>query len=824
MSLSYRYSSHSDLGLAVAKGDVVRMATAQAAAKGVNATDWRKLVDLKPNNELRHYLAVSATPAERVAIERVISHVLYRCALENPANSADSILVTVSPKGRPISYHVPPSADPNRAQVSEAQARQAAEQELSARLGADREGFALTGSGVQRHESTSSDIRRFTFRKPYGKDIAIEAVVETSGAKVIGFTLTPRISPAREKRFPELGMALKTVRGVAILLFVLAALVYVIARFVRRLREQEIPLKRTIIVAALVFISFGASILLNSESQRIDALQVGAAPGPAVNLVLSLVVATIMATILGITWGACEADLREAYPEKLTSTDALLSGVVSSRAVRSSLAIGLALAGWATFFSGLEQFLRVSIGGWASIADGELTLFQTAWPALVVVLYAFAGLPVLMGMLLAAVSATHRKGRTRNTQIAMASIVFIVILLGSLGNYRPIAWSIVSTALTAAVLLVPFLAGDVLTVIIVTAVSTWATFSASLIAQPAVAFQTAGWKLIAVAIVGAGVIVALRKRETIAEVARPEYARNIAERLLLKTEMDAARAAQLRVMPRVVPTIDGVKLAARYSASAEIGSDYHELFASPGHVSVAVADARLPGLSSALCVSMLKGLLLNYAARLTSPRDVADRVYRQLSAIFGDDLPVSFFFGRLDRATGAFAFATFGDAPHAVLVRAGNATSLDGEEFVELAPIDHRESSPLRKGDEPVELAPIENRVSSPLRRGEKVAKPDEGSPSWQNEGIASTAPVAQAPSPDAIVIYTAHLAELRDRDGAALGDEALHTELAAQNSAEPQRLVDAIFELAARRARGVDEPQSWTAVALAWTAEGMKP
>jgi serine phosphatase RsbU (regulator of sigma subunit) len=257
-----------------------------------------------------------------------------------------------------------------------------------------------------------------------------------------------------------------------------------------------------------------------------------------------------------------------------------------------------------------------------------------------------------------------------------------------------------------------------------------------------------------------------------------------------------------------------VKLAARYSASAEIGSDYHELFASPGHVSVAVADARLPGLSSALCVSMLKGLLLNYAARLTSPRDIADRVYRQLSAIFGDDLPVSFFFGRLDRATGAFAFATFGDAPHAVLVRAGNATSLDGEEFVQLAPINN----------EPVELAPIENRVSSPLRRGEKVAKPDEGSPSWQNEEMAITSPAAQAPPSDVIVIYTARLAELRDRDGAALGDEALHTELAAQNSAEPQLLVDAIFELAARRARGVEEPQSWTAVALAWTAEGMKP
>jgi serine phosphatase RsbU (regulator of sigma subunit) len=264
-----------------------------------------------------------------------------------------------------------------------------------------------------------------------------------------------------------------------------------------------------------------------------------------------------------------------------------------------------------------------------------------------------------------------------------------------------------------------------------------------------------------VAIVAAAAIAAFRRRATTTDVeaARPEYARNIAERLMLTTEMDAARQAQIRVMPRVVPDVAGVTIAARHSASAGIETDSYEFFPSATHLGVAVADARLPGLSSALCISMLKGLLLNYAARLTDPRDLADRVYKQLSSIFGDDLPLSFFFGRLDRdvdrARSAFAFATFGAAPHAIHVRAGAATSLEGEEYVELE-------------------------------------------------------------RDDAIVIYNARLAEMQDRDGALLGDDAIRAALAATNGSDPQKLVDAIFDLATRHSRGVETQQTWIAVAIA--------
>jgi hypothetical protein len=758
MFLAWRYSNASALQLTVAKEDVVRIARAHAAAKGVNAAGWDALVDLQPDNDLRHYLATAATPGEREAVERIVSPVPYRCVLVKEAETGESVHLSVSNNGRLISYRVPPAANASTANVSEAQARQAAEQELRARLGAESTGFAFAGMGVQQHKATSSDIRRFTFRRQYGKELAVECTIDTSGPKTIGFKLTPRIAPEHEKRFFEFSFAMGTFRGIGLVVLVVGALIYVVTRFIRRSREHEVPLKRAAIVAALVFVAFAFSTLAGRESQRISALEQGPAPSSALEIVLLVVVSTIMAALVAVTWGACEADLRESYPEKLTSTDALLGGVFHARALRSSFITGLALAGHAALFSGLEAFLRARLGVWATIMPGELMAHQSAIPGLVVLVFAFTGLPVSMGLMLAAVSATHRKGRSRNSVILLSLVVFFFFVLTTASNYTPLAWTLVQSLLASAIVLVPFLLSDVLAVIVVTAVSTWVVLSASLIAQPAAAHRLGGWSMLALlaAIVAAAAIAAFRRRETTDdEAARPQYARNIAERLMLTTEMDAARQAQLRVMPRVVPKVAGVTLAARHSPAAAIETDSYEFFPSATHLGVAVADARLPGLSSALCISMLKGLLLNYAARLTDPRDLADRVYRQLSSIFGDDLPLSFFFGRLDRITGAFAFATFGAAPHAIHVRAGAVTSLEGEEYVDLE----------------------------------------------RN---------------DAVVIYNARLAEMQDRDGAILGDEAIRAALAATNGSDPQKLVDAIFDLAMRHSRGVATQQTWIAVAIA--------
>jgi hypothetical protein len=449
MFLVWRHSTASYLGLEITKNDAVKIARAQAAAKGVDPAGWHERVDLQPDNDLRHYLAISATPDERMAINRIVSPVSYRCVLENEANAADSVRVTVSPAGRLISYRVPPTPDPpgaRMANISEAQAREEAERELQSRLGAERAGFVYAGVGGQRHEATSTYVRQFTFRRQFGKELSIESTIDMSGAKVIGFKLTPNVSPEREKRFLELTKTFNVGRGITILVLITAFITYIMTRFIRRSREHEVPLKRVVIVGALVFVLFAFSSLMGRASQRITALEqapAGPPPNAVLEIIMLIVVSTVMATLAGVTWGGCEADLREVYPEKLTSTDALLGGLFQSRAVRSSLLIGLALGGYAILLSGLEAFFRARLGIWSTIANGELFAFQSAYPGLVVMIYAFTSLPVLMGFMLVAVSATHRLGRksasstarTRNRQIVLALVVFVFFVLTMAGNY-----------------------------------------------------------------------------------------------------------------------------------------------------------------------------------------------------------------------------------------------------------------------------------------------------------------------------------------------------------------------------------------------------
>lgn len=754
MLLAWRASTPSQLHLGVTRTEVVRTAQAIAAAKGVKTAGWQVLVDLKPDNTLRHFLIKTATPAERAAIERVLAPVVYRCMIVNSAAFEDSVRVTMTTAGRVLTYKVPPVA--NAPQVDATQARAIADAELARMLGANRDGFTFLNSDTRQHEGTKSEIRTFRYRRNYGQGFGIEATVEIAGAKPVRFAVEPKLPAGYEKRFPELGRVMEIVRGATILLAVVGGFIYIVTRFVRRLRENEIPLKRTLIVSVIMCLAFIGSSSVGGTAQQIDQIERGIGNAPTVQFVMTTIMSAIMGVFIGMTWGATEADLRESYPEKLVSTDALLGGRFFSRPVRNSVVMGLAVGAYASLLSGIEPFLRLP-RSWSAVGQ-DIGPYQTTYPALALILFAFVGLPITMGLLLGAVSITHRRGPTRNAKIGLCVVVLTFFLLTTSGTHSPLGWGIVYAVIAAAVLLVPFFIVDVLAVIVSITFSLWLIGPAALIAQPSAALRSGGWMMLAglAAIIGIGAIAAARRRDEpeVIDADRPEYARNMAERMMLRSEMDAARQAQVRVMPRVVPQVEGVALAARHAESAEIGSDYFEFFPTATHVSVAVADSRMPGLSSALCVSMLKGLLLNYAARIPGTRDVADRVYRQLASIFGDDLPLSFFYGRLDRASGAFSFATFGAAPRAVILRNGEALSLEGEEYADLG-------------------------------------------------------------TDDALVIYTARLADLRDRDGGALGDEAIHRELVNAATHDPQKLVDALHELAARHARGAESSESWAAVGV---------
>ena len=666
--LIYHRGGTAGVRFSTSRAHVVQSLQTIAADRGWETGEWNQLVDLKSQNTVRHYVQTAASPEERAGIAIVEPPVLWRVRLVSNSSPQRTIRGDFDPSGRLVAYRIPPKEA--GASVPEDVALQAARQELARRLGREGGSYERTATGSARDTGTGVETRQFAFRRTFSSDLSVDVTVETAGADVVGFVVRSHISPDYSQRHLELTMVSKATRGIVIGLMTLAGFIYVMTRFIARWREQEIPVKRSVIVALIVVLSFAMVSSVSMATQNIETLDAGNATSDIGVYIGMLMVAIFFGIMLGVTWGACEADLREAYPQKLTSTDSALSGLLAARPVRTSLAAALTIACYAVLLTGLEAAARASLGIWAATADGELLSLYAPRPALFVTFLSLSGVTSSVALFIAAVSITHRKGATRRAQLLTAAVVVIFMLSSQLGTHSVFGWGVVPALISAALLLVPFFAADLLAVITVTVVSVWASSAATLLAQPAPALHSAGFTLLLLlgALVAAVAIATLRIRATNVEAVRPEYARNISERLSLAAELSTAREAQFRVMPRVVPSIPGLEIAVRHSDDAEIGTDYFEFFPGARSIGIAVADARLEGLSSALCISMLKGLLLNYAQRLDDPEETVARVRKHLESVFGNDIPLSLYYGVFDRTASELRSATLGDAPRAIVV------------------------------------------------------------------------------------------------------------------------------------------------------------
>lgn len=672
--LTYHRGATAGLRFSASRAEVVQSLRAAAASRGWATEGWKELADLSSQNRIRHYLETTAGPEERLNIVLVEPPALWRVRLVSDTSPRRIITGDFDPSGRLVAWRFPPKGSA-RSGASEEAAFEAARQELARRVGADAGSWQRTGSGIERDAETGVETRRFTFRRTFSPDLTVDVTIETAGIDVLAFLVKSRTSPDYPARHPELGTKWRVVRGVIAGVMVFVGLLYVLARFVRRFREQEIPIKRSVIVALLVMLSFGVVATVSVSTQNIGALDASGNPSDAGVYIGIGMVAILSGILLGLTWGACEADLREAYPQKLISTDAALGGLLAARPVRESLAAAFTIACYIVFLSGLEGAARAAFGIWAPVVEGELMSIFAPRPVLFVSFLSLSSVTSSVAVFIAAISITHRKGATPRARLLTAALIVTYMLSLLLATHSVPGWGLVPALIASAQLLVPFFAADLLAVIAVTFIVTWASSAATLLAQPAPALHSAGWTLLLVlaAVAAAGVIAAFRIRATNVEAARPEYAKNISERLSLAAELTTAREAQLRVMPRVVPSIRGLEIAARHSEGAEIGTDYFEFFPAADRLGIAVADARLEGLSSALCVSMLKGLLLNYTERFSDPDETVARVTRHLESVFGSDIPLSLYYGVFDPATGELRGATLGDAPRAIVVSGGNA-------------------------------------------------------------------------------------------------------------------------------------------------------
>ncbi|NBC01205.1 MAG: SpoIIE family protein phosphatase [Bacteroidetes bacterium] len=171
--------------------------------------------------------------------------------------------------------------------------------------------------------------------------------------------------------------------------------------------------------------------------------------------------------------------------------------------------------------------------------------------------------------------------------------------------------------------------------------------------------------LVVLAICGIGVIglVSGRTGQELAPYV-PEYVREITRQQRLEQELDIARDVQNSFLPRTVPRVAGVDVAAMCLAAYEVGGDYYDFILLDDHrLAIAIGDVSGKGIQAAFYMTLVKGAVQALAREYDRPTEVLQRLNDQFYANAPAGTFITMIYGVLDLKQQTFTFARAGHNP-----------------------------------------------------------------------------------------------------------------------------------------------------------------
>jgi serine phosphatase RsbU (regulator of sigma subunit) len=104
---------------------------------------------------------------------------------------------------------------------------------------------------------------------------------------------------------------------------------------------------------------------------------------------------------------------------------------------------------------------------------------------------------------------------------------------------------------------------------------------------------------------------------------------------VMNSELEMARQVQLSILPREVPELSGLEIAARYLPMSSVAGDFYDfLVVDEKHVGILIADVSGHGLPSALIASMLQSALAWQCPHASDPGQVLSGLNRAINGKF----------------------------------------------------------------------------------------------------------------------------------------------------------------------------------------------
>jgi len=160
----------------------------------------------------------------------------------------------------------------------------------------------------------------------------------------------------------------------------------------------------------------------------------------------------------------------------------------------------------------------------------------------------------------------------------------------------------------------------------------------------------------------------------------------------LDRELKVVADIQRSLLPRKLPAIPGVQLAAYYQTSQRAGGDYYDFFPLPDNRwGILLADVSGHGTPAAVLMAVTHAIAHSHPNHPTPPEDVLAFVNKKLASLYTVDNGnfVTAFYAVYDASTRAIQYASAGH-PAPRLVRGGTVAGLDGETSLPLG-VDGRE-------------------------------------------------------------------------------------------------------------------------------------
>ncbi|MBX3359725.1 MAG: SpoIIE family protein phosphatase [Phycisphaeraceae bacterium] len=152
----------------------------------------------------------------------------------------------------------------------------------------------------------------------------------------------------------------------------------------------------------------------------------------------------------------------------------------------------------------------------------------------------------------------------------------------------------------------------------------------------------------------------------------------------VRHQVRLAANVQRRMLPRAMPTIPALDIAAKYQPTTELGGDFYDLIPLSGNLGIVVGDVVGKGVPAALLMSAVRASLRAHAQDVYDLKEVLARVNAALAADTHDDEFATLWYGVIDPATLRLTYCNAGHNPP-LLIRRSPGRPVRAEDITELA-------------------------------------------------------------------------------------------------------------------------------------------